>query len=159
VIRNASKGVGALYNAKDLFLAAAEAGSQPQKTTEDEESIIAPAPPKESDHQQGFLNATDEWLAPITPSEPLGRRRRSNISQNPRYKTKTSTQGDEECIAAPDHILDWIFRKEAQDALYKAGHGTAPDLIYAIGISDTPIPDPCAFDRKRCNLVLIEFGF
>jgi len=89
----------------------------------------------------------------------LKRRRHNDISQDPRYKTKTSTQGGEECIASPDRIPDWIFPKVAQDALYKAGHGTAPDLIYARGIPDTPSPDPGAFDRKRCNLILIEVGF
>ena len=49
--------------------------------------------------------------------------------------------------------------KEAQDARFHAGHVTAPDLIHAKGISDTPIPDPSAFDRQKCNLILIEVGF
>jgi hypothetical protein len=40
-----------------------------------------------------------------------------DVSQDPRYKTKTSTKFDEECIAAPDRIPEWILPKEAQDAL------------------------------------------
>ena len=105
-----------------------------------------------------FLNTADDWLAPITPAVPLRRRRQTDISQDPRYKTKTLTQGDEECIAALDRIPDWILPKEAQDAPYKAGHGTSPDLIYARGIPDTSSPDLGAFDRRRCNIVLIEIG-
>jgi len=41
-IRNATKGAGAIYNANDLFLAAADAGSQPQTTTEGEKTLMAP---------------------------------------------------------------------------------------------------------------------
>jgi hypothetical protein len=58
-IRNATKGGGALYSAKDIFIAAADASSLPQTTTEDEESIIAPYTPQESDHQHVFLNTTN----------------------------------------------------------------------------------------------------
>ena len=32
-------------------------------------------------------------------------------------------------------------------------------MIYARGIPDTTNPGIGAFDRKRCNLVLIEIGF
>ncbi len=40
-----------------------------------------------------------------------------------------------------------------------AGHGTAPDLIYARGVPDTPSPDPSTIDRKKYNFILIEVGF
>ncbi len=40
-----------------------------------------------------------------------------------------------------------------------AGHGTTPDIIYARGVPDTSSPDPSIFDRKKCNLILIEVGF
>ena len=43
--------------------------------------------------------------------------------------------------------------------LFEAGHGTAPDLIYARGVPDSPDPDPNAFDRKQCSLIVIEIGF
>ena len=69
-ILNASKGGGTLYGANDFFLAAADAGSQPQTTTEDEKTIMAPDPTQESDHQQVFLHIIDNWLEPIPSSEP-----------------------------------------------------------------------------------------
>ena len=43
--------------------------------------------------------------------------------------------------------------------LFAAGHGTAPDLIYARGVPDSPSPDPTTFDRKQCTLIIIEIGF
>ena len=106
-----------------------------------------------------FLNTTDGWLASTPPAEALTWSRHIYVSQEPRYKTKTSTRRDKECIAAPDRIRDWILPKEVHDALHKAGHGTAPDLIYARGILNAPNPDPVAFDRKKCNLILIKVGF
>jgi hypothetical protein len=42
---------------------------------------------------------------------------------------------------------------------YRKGHGTAPDLIYARGVPDTPSPDPSTFERQKRNLILIEVGF
>ena len=43
--------------------------------------------------------------------------------------------------------------------LFDAGHGTAPDLIYARGVPNTPSPDPNSFDRKQCTLIIVEIGF
>ncbi len=43
--------------------------------------------------------------------------------------------------------------------LYEAGHGTAPDLVYARGVPDNPSPDLTAFDKKRCSLIIVEIGF
>ncbi len=43
--------------------------------------------------------------------------------------------------------------------LFEAGHGTAPDLIYAIGVPDTRSPDPTSFDKKKCTLIISEIGF
>ncbi len=48
---------------------------------------------------------------------------------------------------------------ETQETLFRAGHGTAPDLIYAKGVPDTPSPDPSTFDRKKSNLIFIEIEF
>ena len=64
-----------------------------------------------------------------------------------------------ECRAAPSRIPDWKLPHETQEALFRARHGTAPDLIYARGVPDTPSPDPITLDRKKCNLILIEVGF
>ena len=43
--------------------------------------------------------------------------------------------------------------------LFEAGHGTAPDLVYARGVPDTPSPNPPAFDKKMCSLIIVEIGF
>ncbi len=43
--------------------------------------------------------------------------------------------------------------------VFEAGHGTAPDLIYARGVSDAPSPDPTSFDKKQCILIIVEIGF
>ena len=39
------------------------------------------------------------------------------------------------------------------------GHGTAPDLIYARGVPDTPAPDKNTFEKKQRILIIIEIGF
>ena len=62
-------------------------------------------------------------------------------------------------MEAPSCLPEWIFTLETQEALFRLGHGTAPDLIYARGVPDTPSPDPRIFDRKKCNLILLEIGF
>ena len=81
-----------------------------------------------------------------------------DVSQDPRYDILTPTC-DAECVEAPARLPEWIFPLETQETLFRAGHGTAPDLIYARGVPDTPSPDPSTFDRKKCNLIIIEIGF
>jgi hypothetical protein len=43
--------------------------------------------------------------------------------------------------------------------LFEAGHGTAPDLIYARKVPNTPSLDPIFFDIKQCTLILVEIDF
>ncbi len=43
--------------------------------------------------------------------------------------------------------------------MFEAGHGTAPDLIYARGVPHTPSPDPTSFDKNQCTLIIVEIGF
>jgi hypothetical protein len=43
--------------------------------------------------------------------------------------------------------------------MFEARHGTSPDLIYAIGVPDTPSPDLTSFERKQCTLIIVEIGF
>jgi hypothetical protein len=81
-----------------------------------------------------------------------------DVSQDPRYDILT-TNSDAECVEAPARLPEWILPLETQEALFRAGHGTAPDLIYVRGVPDTPSPDPHIFDRKKCNLILLEIGF
>jgi hypothetical protein len=42
--------------------------------------------------------------------------------------------------------------------MYEAGHGTAPDHIYARGVPKTPSPDPTSFDKKLCTLIIVEIA-
>ena len=96
-------------------------------------------------------------LIPLTSKEETRRRRHVDISEDPKYALRSS-EGDAECTDAPTRILDRILSLETQEYLFKNGHGTAPDLIYAKKVPDTPAPDPTTFDRKKCNLILIEDG-
>ena len=48
--------------------------------------------------------------------------------------------------------------EEAQ-SFFEAGHGTAPDFIYARGIPDTPHSDQATTDKKLYTLILLEVGF
>jgi hypothetical protein len=41
---------------------------------------------------------------------------------------------------------------------FEAGHGTAPDLIYARGVLDSPSHDPTSFGMKQRTLIVIEIG-
>jgi len=43
--------------------------------------------------------------------------------------------------------------------MFEAGHGTAPDLIYARGVPDAPSRDPTSFKRRQCTLIIVEIGF
>ena len=43
--------------------------------------------------------------------------------------------------------------------LFDAGNGTAPDLIYARGVPNTPSPDPTSFNKKQRTLIILEIGF
>ena len=81
-----------------------------------------------------------------------------NVSQVPRYDILTPTS-DAECVDAPARIPEWILPLRTQEALFRARHGTTPYLIYAREVPDTPSPDPSTFDRKKCNLVIIEIGY
>jgi hypothetical protein len=55
---------------------------------------------------------------------------------------------DVECTAAPNRIPPWVLPPEEAQALFEAGHGTAPDLIYARGILDTPLPGQSTTDKE-----------
>ena len=99
-----------------------------------------------------------DLLQPLPPDVQTRHRRHTNVSQDPRY-ARATTAGDSECTEALNRIPDWILPHEIQEAMFRAGHGTAPDLIYAKGVPDTPTPDPSTSDRKQCILIIIEVGF
>ncbi len=45
---------------------------------------------------------------------------------------------------------------EETHELFSRGHGTTPDLIYAMMVPDSPSPDPNTFDKKKCTLIPLE---
>ncbi len=71
----------------------------------------------------------------------------------------TATDYDAESTFAPTRIPPWVPPAEETHALFEASHGTAPDLIYARGILDTPHPDQTNTDKKLCTLILLEVRF
>ena len=127
--------------------------------TAKEELVSLGTPLHEDLHpKQGPYRSPTDWLALLPPEVETRRRRHTDISQDLRYKIPPPT-GDLECIEAPDRIPDLILHHETHEALFWAGHGIAPDLIYARGVPNNPSPDPNALDRKTCNLILIEIRF
>ena len=62
-------------------------------------------------------------------------------------------------MRAPRRIPEWVMSREEKHELYAAGHGTAPDLIYASGVPDSPLLDPSSFNKKLCTLIIIEISF
>ena len=80
---------------------------------------------------------------------------------DPRYKTVTlsAAYGDIHGTEAPRRIPEWVISREEIQELYSAGNGTAPDLIYARGVPDSPHPDQASFNKKTCTLIIIQIGF
>ncbi len=76
--------------------------------------------------------------------------------------SNTTTAGNAGCIAAssrsPDMILPHHTSRPKTPYSGSKGQGNAPDIIYTRGVPDTPNPDPSTFDRKICNLILMEIG-
>jgi hypothetical protein len=157
-IRKAAKGGGALHSAPDLVLVMADTGMQP-KTTGDSIESLSPTP-ENTDLAQPPEPTTHHWLAPLPTTEEVRRRRHTDVSQDLRYNHLglSAGAGDAECTAAPSRIQDWVLPHEETQMLYEVGHCTAPDLIYARGVPNTPSPDPTSFDRRQCTLILVEIG-
>jgi ribonuclease HI len=158
-IRKAAKGGGALHSAPDLTLVMADTGTQPTTTEADIKSLSLN--PEERNLPREAEACPQDWLAPLPTPNEISARRRTDVSQDPRYIQwgLTASTCDEECIQAPRRLPDWVLPQEVTQSLFEAGHGTAPDLIYARGVPDSPHPDPSAFDRKQCTLIIIEIGF
>ncbi len=137
----------------------ADAGTRDQTTIGDLAFLLTlPLEDKDTlpDPETGM--AVTDWLPPLPRVTGAAQHQRhTDVSQDPRYETYPNT--DSECTDAPSRIPSWILPDVTQYSLHKAGYGTAPDLIYARGIPDSPRPDPNTFDRKKCNLVVIEVGF
>ncbi len=84
--------------------------------------------------------------------------RRVHIHEDPPF-AREAKKWDEEGVAAPRYIPEWVLPQEDLDSLRAARAGAAPDIIYARGVPLDPTPDPDSFDRKNCSFVLFEIGF
>jgi hypothetical protein len=62
-------------------------------------------------------------------------------------------------MTAPHHIPERIFPIEETHMLFSAGHGTAPDLIYARGCPIYPSPDSTSLNTAQRTPILVEMGF
>jgi hypothetical protein len=101
------------------------------------------------------------WFAPLSTTEEIRRKRHTDVSMDPRnnHWGLYATAGDAECTAAPSRIPDWVLPHAETHILFDAGHGLAPDLIYARGVPNTPSLDPTFFNKMQCTLIIIEIGF
>jgi len=102
-----------------------------------------------------------DWLAPLPTVEGIRRKCHTDVSQNPIYNYwgLSATEGDAECTTAPRRIPDWVLPQVETQPLFQTGHGTAPDIIYARVLPDSPSPDPTSFDRKHSTLVIVNIDF
>jgi hypothetical protein len=71
----------------------------------------------------------------------------------------SAATGDAECTAAPSRILVSVLPRAKTQMMFEAGHGTAPDLIYARRVLNTPSPDPTSFNIMQCTIIIVEIGF
>ena len=112
-------------------------------------------------HIPTTVNIPHDWFAPLPTTEEIRRRRHTDVSKDPRYNHwgLSAAAGDEEFTAAPSRIPDWVLPHAKTQMMFKAGHGTTPNLTYARGVPNTPSFDPTFFDKKKCTLILVEIGF
>ena len=164
-IRKSSKGGGALHAAPELILVSADAGTLSQTTADSisnlstQDGTLTPLLGRE--HTPIVDHSQTDWLEPIPTRTPTRQSRRMDVSLDPRYNpgSLSAATSDAECTAAPRRIPEWVLSHEEIQALHTAGHGTAPDLIYARGVPDSPSPDPTSFNKKLCTLIIVEIGF
>ncbi len=127
----------------------------------------------------GIPSAAEDWVEPLPPKKTLLRRRHTDVSQDPRYtrvKPGPRQWRQEEYRHELQHEHDREYGvycgsfshprldSPARDPRLPIqqgprNHPRPRDLIYATGVPDTPNPIPSTFDRKKCNLILIEIGF
>jgi len=149
----------------DIVPIAADTGIQ-SHTDNESFDLLSPYLGSQSSNEESESHPREttphsDWLDPIPSPNRVLSTRHTDVSRDLRYETGTlsAVDGDTQCPASPRRIPDWVVsRKEIQE-LYFAGHGTAPDLIYAKGVPDSPHPDHASFDKKAYTLVIIEIGF
>ena len=147
-IRKTSKGGGALHTAPDLVLIAGDTGIQSQ-TANESLDLLSPYLGSQSCNEESESHPREttphsDLLDPIPSPDRVHNTRHTDASRDPRYETGSlsAVDGDTQCTATPAaYIPEWVLSIEEIKELYSAGHGTAPDLIYARGVRDSPHPD------------------
>jgi hypothetical protein len=129
-------------------------------TTRDSIESLSPTS-EDTDPSQTTGTIQQDWFAPLPTTDEIRRRRHIDVSIDPIYNHwgLSAAAGDEECTAAPNRIPDWVLPHSEAQMMFEAGHGLAPDLVYARGVPDTPFPDPTSYDIRQCILITIEIGF
>ena len=138
----------------------ADTGTQPMTTGKPLESLSSPT--DDNNSTPNPETSQQDWLAPLPTMEVIRRRRETGVSQDLRYNHwgLSATEGDSEYTTPPPRrIPDWVLPLGETQSIVQAGHGTAPYLIHARGVLDSPSPDPTSFDRKQCTLSIVEIDF
>ena len=136
-----------------LHLASADVGSKSQTTTGALHTLS-------SDDSQPVPPIVD-WAPDLAPGPPALNNRHTDVSAD--LHTSSSylfhDSPDHECSSAPSYIPEWVLPQEDLNVLREAGEGAAPDLIYVRGIPPDIDPFTTQFDRKDCNIIIVELGF
>ena len=135
--------------APGLGLVTADAGYHPQTSQVSLETLCSTHSTEENVDDKA-TPTTGDWLEPLPPIEATRIRRRTDVSQDPRYSLlgPIASDNDAECTTTLGRIPPWLLPPEETQALHDGGHGTAPCLIYARGVSDTPDLGQTNFDNK-----------
>ena len=157
-IRTTAKGGRALHNAPDLVLVAPDTGFQSHMSEDTLESQASTPGDEFTDSR--VVDTQFDWLAPLPTTEDIHRRRHTDVSQDFKYYLRdlSAADGDAECTTAPRRIPTSVLSLDETHELFSAGHGTAPALIYARGVPDSPSSDPTSFNNTQCILILVEIG-
>jgi hypothetical protein len=99
-----------------------------------------------------------KWLTPIPITVDTRRRHHKDVLQDPGYTQRDPPPTTEAQSARRPlfYIPAWVFPIEETQSLFDRGHGTAPNLIYARGATNTPSPGPITFDKKLRTLIFFE---
>ena len=58
------------------------------------------------------------------------------------YESHALAPSDSEAVSAPSYIPPWVLSSTQIDNLRRQGQGVTPDLVYARGVPNVPIPTP-----------------
>jgi len=140
--------VRGVHEAPDIVLVTADAGSHPQTAQISLETLcsiqyteetvvdgtLCSALPTEERVDDRARHTNMDWLVPLLATDATRIKRHTDVSEDPRYilQGPSSSDYDAKCTTAPSRIHPRVLPAEETRALFEGGHGTTPDLIYAI---------------------------